>query len=116
MLKTHGVHGCSDVFVSAQKFLSNGLDVDTYYSLMHKARYALVPCGENAESYRLWEALHAGTIPIVETCGDPEVHPLRAMPGAISLLPTIWDWQTLSNVRFFAFLVATRTRGCHWVA
>lgn len=44
---------------------------------MHKARYVLVPCGENAESYRLWEAMHAGAIPIVETCGNPDIHPLR---------------------------------------
>jgi hypothetical protein len=37
-IEAHGTHGCSDVFVAAEKFLSNGLDVDTYYSLMHKAR------------------------------------------------------------------------------
>lgn len=45
--------------------------------MMHKARYVLVPCGENAESYRLWEAMHAGAIPIVETCGNPDIHPFR---------------------------------------
>jgi hypothetical protein len=64
---------CTDIFMPAGQFLSSALDVAAYYGLMHTARYALVPCGENPESYRLWEALHAGAVPIVETCGDPAV-------------------------------------------
>ena len=29
---------------------------------------------------------------------DPAVHPLRAMPGAAALLPSIWDWNSIGAV------------------
>eukprot|EP00039_Didymoeca_costata_P033174 m.41035 g.41035 ORF g.41035 m.41035 type:complete len:399 (-) comp9732_c0_seq2:54-1250(-) len=97
-LEQHGISGCTDIFIGDSQFLSTNLNVDNYYALMQKARYALVPCGENPESYRLWEALHAGAIPILETCGDPAMHPLRAMPGAADIFVTIWDWNQLPTL------------------
>eukprot|EP00040_Diaphanoeca_grandis_P000410 m.15360 g.15360 ORF g.15360 m.15360 type:complete len:434 (+) comp10539_c0_seq2:248-1549(+) len=84
---------CADVLLSADSFLGDTLDVAKYYKTLEQSRYALVPCGINPESYRLWEALHAGAIPIIELCGSPHQHPLRAMPGALHLFPVIWDWE-----------------------
>ena len=43
-LTVHGIAGCADVFITAKKFLSNGLSVDKYYGLMHKARYVCCSC------------------------------------------------------------------------
>lgn len=71
---------------------------DRYYSALNSSRFALVPCGINPESYRLWEVLHSGAIPIVETCGDASIHPFAALPGAIDLLPSVWSWSQLPKV------------------
>lgn len=83
---------CTDIFISSKGFLGKNLDVTQYYGLVREARYSLVPCGVNPESYRLWESLHSGSIPIIELCGSPWEHPLKAMPGALQIFPTIWDW------------------------
>ena len=90
-----GRGGCRDVLVSAEGFLGRALDVSAYYALMQRARFVLVPCGENPESYRLWETLHAGAIPIVELCGSPSRHPFRALVGARDFMLSIWDWRDL---------------------
>ena len=49
-------------------FNSNGISKREYYASMRKFRFCLVPCGENTETYRLWEALVSKCIPIVESC------------------------------------------------
>ena len=45
-LTVHGIAGCADVFITAKKFLSNGLSVDKYYGLMHKARYVFAAAAQ----------------------------------------------------------------------
>lgn len=39
---------------------------DRYVKLLHDAVYTLCPSGNNAEQYRIWEAIFAGSIPIIE--------------------------------------------------
>ncbi len=39
-----------------------------YQPLLHASIFSLVPCGNNPETFRLWEALQTGSIPIVERC------------------------------------------------
>ncbi len=41
-------------------------DRDAYVDALHDAVYTLCPSGNNFEQYRIWEALAAGSIPIVE--------------------------------------------------
>lgn len=89
---------CTDVLLTSTKFLANDLDVTEYYTTLNRTRYGLVPCGVNPESYRLWEVLHAGAIPIVETCGSVAHHPFSALPGALGLLPSVWSWRELPAV------------------
>ena len=39
-----------------------------YLEVLSNSAFTLCPCGNNAETHRLWEALHAGSIPVVERC------------------------------------------------
>lgn len=89
---------CTDVVLSSKGFLGQDLNVAEYYSVLNQSRFALVPCGVNPESYRLWEVLHSGTIPIVETCGSVHEHPFGARTSAIGLLPSVWSWTELPSV------------------
>eukprot|EP00041_Stephanoeca_diplocostata_P010505 m.166878 g.166878 ORF g.166878 m.166878 type:complete len:434 (+) comp18175_c0_seq1:482-1783(+) len=86
---------CADALLTSKHFLGNTLGVRDYYTILRQAKYALAPCGINPESYRFWEGLHAGAIPIIETCGDPWQHPLKALQGAIDVVPHVWDWAEL---------------------
>jgi hypothetical protein len=64
---------------------------------MDNAVFALVPCGNNMESYRFWQAIVAGAIPIQEDCGDPP-H-MNFLEGIRTVVPnmtvlTIRDWNS----------------------
>ena len=67
-----------------------------YLDRLAQAIFALVPCGNNMESYRFWEAISTGTIVIQEVCEPPHRNFVR---GIHSIVPnaTIWtvmDWQS----------------------
>ena len=71
-----------------------------YRSIVLDAKFTLAPVGRNAESYRLWEAAEAGSVPVVvlgrqyermwEDCKNG-LHPLMW-----SKAPFIWadNWQS----------------------
>ena len=52
----------------------NGFDGDgaSFQDAVTNSAFTLCPCGNNAETHRLWEALLAGSIPIQENCDDTE--------------------------------------------
>jgi hypothetical protein len=52
----------------------NGFDGDgpSFQDAVANSAFTLCPCGNNAETHRLWEALLAGSIPIQEDCADTE--------------------------------------------
>ena len=40
-----------------------------YLESLEQSAFTLCPCGNNPETHRLWEALHSGSIPVLERCG-----------------------------------------------
>jgi hypothetical protein len=50
----------------------NGFDGDqaSFQDAVENSAFTLCPCGNNAETHRLWEALLAGSIPVQEDCAD----------------------------------------------
>lgn len=50
----------------------SGFDGDgpSFQDAIANSAFTLCPCGNNAETHRLWEALVAGSIPVQEDCGD----------------------------------------------
>ena len=78
---------------------------DAYVNVLRSSRFTLCPAGKNPEQYRIYEALMAGSIPVVERRHWPDgvLHPsygahfgcgdqsLRTLDGA----PLAWveDWE-----------------------
>lgn len=54
---------------------------DRYVKLLHDAVYTLCPSGNNAEQYRIWEAIFAGSIPIIEDTASTHRHPDYVSPA-----------------------------------
>lgn len=72
-----------------------GLDYPTYCQLMSRARVVPCPSGAvNPDSFRAWEALQAGAIPVVDGCSPRPDFPLgywdRVAPG--HPFPVVYDW------------------------
>jgi len=71
----------------------------TYLSNLEQSAFTLCPCGNNPETHRLWEALHSGSIPLVERCSGPGAHNwyshlLKHMPHLI-----VFDsWHSLPHI------------------
>jgi len=67
-----------------------------YIKLLRESAFTISPPGDMYEAYRTWEAVEAGSIPIlIETphtynlCEQPSIHAFREMPFAIQLRS--WD-------------------------
>jgi hypothetical protein len=72
------------------------LGVGDYRALMESSIFVPAPCGnENIESFRVWEALEAGCIPIVER--RPGLDYFRQWLGPHPL-PTVDDWREVGGV------------------
>ncbi len=54
---------------------------DRYVQLMHDAVYTLCPSGNNAEQYRIWEAIFSGSIPVVEDTANAHRRPDYVSPA-----------------------------------
>lgn len=54
---------------------------DAYVDALQDAVYTLCPSGNNAEQYRIWEAIAAGSIPIVEDVSDALLHESYVSPA-----------------------------------
>lgn len=54
---------------------------DRYVETLLDSLYTLCPSGNNFEQYRIWEALFAGSIPIVEDVASALAHPLYVSPA-----------------------------------
>jgi len=63
-----------------------------YEKQLRESVFVLAPAGDMWDSYRTWEAIHAGSIPIVHAptgttkgCDQPAAHFVQTMPGAVSV-------------------------------
>jgi hypothetical protein len=71
---------------------SNASEQLPYEQMLHESVFTIAPAGDMWDSYRTWEAIHAGSIPIVHApngtakgCDQPAAHFLQTMPGAVSV-------------------------------
>ena len=79
---------------------SAGKDVQSYSSMLLKSKFAPVPRGNHAETFRLWEALEHGCVPIYVRCEGDEVY-WTWLRSQVYLMD-IGDWTKAAAVlRFF---------------
>lgn len=78
-----------------------GLSQDRYLAAMRDTRIAPCPSGPHSlDSFRLYEALAAGALPVVELCtphGDERGF-WDAMFGPGNPLPQVWSWHELVDL------------------
>jgi hypothetical protein len=86
-------------YISAR---GSGFDGDgnSFQDAVVNSAFTLCPCGNNAETHRLWEALLAGSIPVQEDCGDSESQ-IRFLSFLGHVLPDvifIQNWNDLPKL------------------
>jgi len=78
------------------------LNADEYRGVLLKSALTLVPAGVNPECFRLWEALEAGSIPVVPLGEAYHQHPCKdaLLPLRQSSAPVIFvrDWTELPRI------------------
>lgn len=62
----------------AVTFATSGLDGGAYARELASHRFVLCPAGNGTDTHRMWEALYAGTIPVVER--HPALEAFRDLP------------------------------------
>lgn len=76
----------------------------TYLELLRESVFSISPPGDLWEAYRTYEAIEAGSIPVVaanetyKKCSHPERHLLETVPGAVA----VHTWEELPYVLAFA--------------
>lgn len=111
MSMVNGLSGQIDV----SSGFAQGLDHDEYYQNLARAKIALCPSGpETPDTFRVWEALELGCVPIVERLPSREGYPdgfweyllgeappfvfIDSWDGIEKLLPAVLrDWKGISN-------------------
>jgi hypothetical protein len=80
----------------------NGFDGDgaSFQDAVSNSAFTLCPCGNNAETHRLWEALIAGSIPVQEDCADTEsqAHFLTFVRRTMPEIIFIKKWKHLHSL------------------
>ncbi|KAI8816559.1 uncharacterized protein EV422DRAFT_571534 [Fimicolochytrium jonesii] len=86
-------------FISADKQWADpqALHVITYRNLLVESVFTLAPHGNNPESLRLYEALEAGSIPIVQSVADRNMDFLGIGLGP-NPIPTVAHWSELPEL------------------
>ncbi len=54
---------------------TEGLNHTAYQSILHDSVFTFIPCGNNPETFRVWEALQSDSIPIIERCPHAPIAP-----------------------------------------
>lgn len=65
-----------------------------YYKVLTDSRFTLCPSGKNAEQYRIWESILAGSIPIIEDSSNiplQHVHQQKLLNGQQASTPTAYS-------------------------
>ncbi len=95
---------CSDaigIYVS-----TNSMDADSYYRLMRESRFSLCPVGYGKTSFRFYESIHNGSIPvliyedeIMEPYGiDINEYGIKIHESEIELIPEILNSVSMGNI------------------
>jgi len=75
----------------------NGQQTSEYFHVIQNSALTLCPCGNNAESHRVWESLFHGSIPVVEQCD--KVHSGKDFANLIRReipdIPIVAEWVDL---------------------
>eukprot|EP00277_Geminigera_cryophila_P002777 CAMPEP_0179424818 /NCGR_PEP_ID=MMETSP0799-20121207/11816_1 /TAXON_ID=46947 /ORGANISM="Geminigera cryophila, Strain CCMP2564" /LENGTH=232 /DNA_ID=CAMNT_0021199345 /DNA_START=827 /DNA_END=1525 /DNA_ORIENTATION=+ len=76
----------------------------SFQDAVQNSVFTLCPCGNNAETHRLWEALLAGSIPIQEDCAnddqsnESQKHFILFLKRVLPHIIFIQDWNSLKFV------------------
>lgn len=88
-------------FIRTQSFGEEGIEYSDYMTHMTSSKIALCPSGpESPDSFRLYEALEAGCLPIVDAYSSNHRHPgfWRYLFGDDIPFPIIEHWEALPDL------------------
>lgn len=77
-----------------------GLDAAGWQTLLLDSKFTLCPGGHNAETFRLWEALEAGSIPIVSKLDYTVPLPLEPDSNGGTCGEGVASWNTVASSPF----------------
>ena len=70
------------ISTDAQFNAANGLDTETYRAMLHSSKFALCPIGQgNIDTYRFYEAMEAGCIPVAISSTPEQPYKKWGMKG-----------------------------------
>ena len=72
-----------------------GLPTSQYGDVLLRSAFTLCPGGTNEETYRVWEALEAGSIPVLKA-GEAALW-VEAQLGSGHPLPMVRDWTEVAD-------------------
>ncbi len=91
----------SAVVIGTETFAAKALEYDEYMKIMARSKIVLCPSGiESPDSFRLYEALEAGCIPIVDAFSTKNPHPgyWKYLFGSDIPFPIVNNWRELPDI------------------